>query len=132
MSGTADVLQSLVEYSQPSLCSGAHTPDLASGTLRLERHRSRLLPGHARALALLEEGGRALPAAADGRLEFRGWRSRELAPSIEDVKIPQFRGHPKWRDSAPGVHHGKAETATGATSVHSRVQGRRSPALSSR
>jgi hypothetical protein len=52
--------------------------------------------------------------------------------SAADVKIPQFRGHPKWRDSAPGVHHGKEEAATGATSVHSGVQGRGSPALPSR
>jgi hypothetical protein len=26
-----------------------------------------------------------------------------------DLKIPRFRGHPNWRENAPGVDHGIEE-----------------------
>jgi hypothetical protein len=38
-----------------------------------------------------------------------------LTPST--MKIPRFRGHPKWRENAPGVDHGDKETEAEAASV---------------
>src|SRR5687767_10364056 len=48
------------------------------------------------------------------------------------MKIPRFRGHPKWRENAPGVDHGEEEATTEAASVHAGVQGRGSSALQGR
>jgi pectate lyase len=33
-------------------------------------------------------------------------------PSTDNVKIPRFRGHPNWRENAPGVDHGQEEETT--------------------
>ncbi len=51
----------------------------------------------------------------DISIVVRRW---ELAHALPPLKIPRFRGHPNWRENAPGVIHGQTEAATEAASVH--------------
>jgi hypothetical protein len=47
----------------------------------------------------------AQTAIRNGRVEI-------VQDDVDGVKIPRFRGHPNWRDNAPGVIHGQAKEAT--------------------
>jgi hypothetical protein len=72
-------------------------------------------------LSVAELRGLITEAVADELAKLTPSSSEPLTLSGAQLgmKIPRFRGHPRWRENAPGVDHGQEEEeATAATSIH--------------